>query len=107
MRLDLSDAEIVDGKLNGANMEGINLSDAFFKNTKMVGCNLRGADLRRTQFDYCTLSESDLTGADLTGAQLESPFQGGSTKLGAIVYDESTIWPEGFTPPPSANATQS
>ncbi len=45
-----------------------------------VPLNLRKSCLARAK-----LSGSDLRGADLRG----------------ILYDSTTIWPEGFTPPPS------
>ena len=36
-----------------------------------------------------------LVGADLSGTQLKQEF------LSGVSYDNSTIWPDGFTPPPT------
>jgi uncharacterized protein YjbI with pentapeptide repeats len=52
----------------------------------LVGTDLTGADLTAAK-----LYGADLSGATLTGAQLDG-----------IVYDRSTKWPNGFTPPPSS-----
>ena len=73
--------------LKGANLSGMGLSDCFLAGANLVGANLRDANLLESN-----LTGADLTGADLTGAELEG-----------VIYDNSTIWPEGFTPPPSAN----
>jgi hypothetical protein len=72
--------------LNGIDLENTNLS----------GLNLRGADLRGAYLSGANLRGTDLSGADLNGADLSGAI------LEGIKYDDLTVWPEGFTPPPSA-----
>ena len=72
---DLSDAILLQADLTDANLEEANLTGAILQGANMSGANLSGANL---------------TGADLTGANLTD-----------IYYQQSTTWPEGFTPPPS------
>ncbi|MGW1743846.1 pentapeptide repeat-containing protein [Nocardia sp. NPDC001965] len=48
----------------------------------LTGANLEGAELRYADLTGANFTEADLTGVDLTGA----------------VYDETTVWPAGFTP---------
>lgn len=60
--------------LGGTCLAGVNVDRA-----KPTGANLTGAKL----------TGAKLTGANLTGANLSD-----------AVYDESTQWPVGFTPPP-------
>ena len=52
---------------------------------------------------YANLIGADLEGADLQGAYLyEANLEGANLEranLGGVIWDESTIWPEGFTPP--------
>ena len=54
--------------------------------------NLIGADLEGADLQGAYLYEADL-GANLERANLER------ANLGGVIWDKSTIWPEGFTPP--------
>jgi uncharacterized protein YjbI with pentapeptide repeats len=81
---DFTGANLCSADLTGANLQGANLTRA----------NLSGADLLVTD-----LSETTLVGADLTNTQL------GQGSMVGVDYDSSTIWPDGFTPPPKAPKT--
>lgn len=59
--------------LSGQCFKRAMLKGAKFNGSTLVGCDFRGAYLIWVEFE----------GADLTG----------------ILYDEATVWPEGFTPP--------
>jgi len=59
------------------------LSEADLSGADLSGANLSGANL-----SGANLSGTDLSGADLSGADIKGPY-----------CDESTIWPEGYTPP--------
>ena len=72
-------ADLTGANLTGANLAGANLS--FF--TPLIGANLSFADLTGARLFKANLTEANLTGAILRGA----------------FWDESTVWPEGFTPP--------
>lgn len=54
----------------------------------LVGANLYGANLRGAN-----LCDADLSGADLSGANLSN------ANLSGAKWDETTVWPAGFTPP--------
>lgn len=83
---DLRDAYLYGANLRDADLYGANLRGAYLERADLRGANLRSANLRSAN-----LRDANLTGANLTGANLEN-----------IKYDNKTIWPDGFTPPPSA-----
>jgi Pentapeptide repeats (8 copies) len=103
-RVDLRDAEL-DGldipqvcfarsnlegaHLVGAKLAGATLSDTVLRKTDLSGADLRGADLTRAD-----LSGAVLLGADLTNAKLRD------ANLVGVRADNTTTWPQGFTPPP-------
>jgi hypothetical protein len=70
-------------QLLGAALGGATLSGAILRNADLTGADLRGADLKG----------ADLTGADLSGARLQG------AELHGVIADNTTVWPEGFTPP--------
>ncbi len=81
----LTGANLVGAKLREANLGNVNLSK-----TNLVGANFSGANLFRASLIRANLSAADLSRTDMTEADLTG-----------ITYDDSTIWPAGFTPPPS------
>ena len=103
-RVDLRDAEL-DGldipqvyfahsnlegaHLVGAKLAGATLSDTVLRKTDLSDADLRGADLARAD-----LSGAVLLGADLTNAKLRD------ANLIGVMADNTTTWPQGFTPPP-------
>ena len=81
--------------------EGSNLSNA-----KMFGANLRSVD-----FTKADLTGADLRNADLRGATFRGATGLDSAQLDGIYYDGEdpdtgsvVAWPDGFEPPPSADA---
>ncbi|WP_067719669.1 pentapeptide repeat-containing protein [Nocardia yamanashiensis] len=85
-----------------ASFRGTNLAGAILDRGDLAGADFLETDLSRSSIDATTvlegaefagLSASDLTGADLSGADLTG-----------VYYDRSTVWPAGFTPPPSRGA---
>jgi uncharacterized protein YjbI with pentapeptide repeats len=89
---DLSDAFAMEAGLGDANLSKADLSNADLTRAKLPGADLTEADLTGAD-----LTQADLSGADLSGADLSAAAVTG------ICYDDSTTWPEGFTPtdPPS------
>ena len=85
---DLSGADLSGADLSGANLSGANLSGADLSGANLSGANLSGANLSGANLSGANLSGTDLSGADLSGADIKGPY-----------CDESTIWPEGYTPP--------
>ena len=75
----------------GLNCRGVNLT----------GANLRGADLRGADLNGADLWGANLYMADLQAADLEDAWLD-EANLTGTKYDNTTIWPKGFTPPPSS-----
>lgn len=67
----------------GAILVGVDLSGADLSGANFTGANLTNANL----------SETVLFGTDFTGVRLTR------TNLQFVLWDDSTIWPSGFTPP--------
>ncbi|WP_059017200.1 pentapeptide repeat-containing protein [Mycobacterium sp. M26] len=93
---DLSKANLARATLQGTNLTRADLREAYLGPERIpdapdqLGADLTGADLR-----YADLSGADLGRANLTGAMLDHAI------LTNVFYDQQTIWPQGFTPPPS------
>ncbi|AKL73804.1 putative low-complexity protein [Actinobacteria bacterium IMCC26256] len=105
--IDMSDADLSGANLEdcvmwdpevenvGSLMQGVNLSGANLRGADLEGSNLWLADLTDANLEDADLTNVDLTEADLTNANLSG------TILTGVLWDETTIWPVGFTPPPS------
>jgi len=114
-KLDLNGADLTGSDLTGANLTGTNLNYATLTGADLSTSNLTkanlshaaatGADLTGSNLTGANLTETDLTGADLYGTTLTGADLTGATIAGAdlssIVWDSTTKWPEGFTPPRS------
>ncbi len=122
--LELRGANFVEGNLGGANLTGTVLVQQTGTpeapgqpampavRTLLLGVNLCHAVLVGANLQGSFLINANLTGADLTGAQLQGAALNGAdlsaatlpseaSYLELIYYDDTTIWPEGFQPPPS------
>jgi hypothetical protein len=75
--------------LSGAKLAGVDLTGARLAGIKFIGADLSG----------CDLTGADVTGADFTGANLTD------TVLAKLVFDQHTVWPEGFAVPEGARWT--
>ncbi|MDT5051948.1 MAG: hypothetical protein QOF66_314, partial [Mycobacterium sp.] len=67
--------------------------DRRINDANQPGANLTGADLTDADLTGANLSHANLTGANLTTATMSGVF-----------YDAATVWPKGFSPPPSRAA---
>jgi len=90
---DLSDADLRGVVLTDAALLTADLTDADLTNSVAWRANLSGANLTATR-----LNNADLTGADLSGANLTDASLRGAV-LTSVIYDDTTVWPRGFTPP--------
>jgi hypothetical protein len=124
--LNLEGRDLVGLQLAGADFAFANLADALLMKTQLTrsdltradlrGADMRGTDLRGAYFGVdrllvdshqpgADLTGADLTGANLAGADLSHANLTGVTLIRAdlhdIFYDPETMWPNGFTPPPS------
>lgn|GEM_PF-1082947 len=92
------DASCAGADLRGQELMFANLQGADFRGAILVGVDLSGADLSGANFTNANLtnanlSEAVLFGTDFTGVRLTW------TNLQFVLWDDSTIWPSGFTPP--------
>jgi uncharacterized protein YjbI with pentapeptide repeats len=104
--LQLVGADFAYANLADTNLSHANLANATFDRADLSGANLTLANLTAAGLsidDYlddpdqpgATLDGANLRGTDLTGADLTR------ASLNNVYYDASTIWPAGFSPPPS------
>jgi len=88
-------ANLKGARLHGANLTGANLTASAATVTDdmwVYGWDIPADGYKNRAAD---LTDADLSGAILTDAKLDG------TILTNIFYDGSTIWPQGFNPPPS------
>lgn len=86
----LYESDLSGSNLTYANLYRCNLSKANLKDANLSFCKLYGADL-----DSSILTRAELSGAELTKANMENAI------LNNVSYDQRTIWPDDFKPPPS------
>ena len=99
LRAKLRGADLREADLEIAELSGAHLTGAKLQGANLIHAELNRADLRDAKLQGSNLSHAKLFGANLTGADLSG------ANLTYIYYDDSTRWPEGFTPPPSRHLT--
>lgn len=106
---DLKYAFLPAAGFNAAHLEGADLSDTTLHETKFIAAHLKSAKIVHAYAISASFKGSDLSGTDfsrssLQGADFTDVKNLDSAALSDVCWDSSTIWPEGFTPPPSAEA---
>jgi hypothetical protein len=99
----LENAVLREADLRRAILPNSDLRKAIMWAATLTSANLRYADLSDVDLTYADLDDADLRGAKLSGADL-SQATITDANLNGILYDPSTKWPNGFTPPPSRPA---
>ncbi|TWP46844.1 pentapeptide repeat-containing protein [Lentzea tibetensis] len=95
---DGASSELERADLRGAELDGLDIPSVCFAHSNLdgaslVGAKLGGATLQQASLRDADLSRADLRSADLTGARLDG------ADLTGVIADDTTRWPEGFTPP--------
>ena len=98
---DLTGADLTGADLTGADLEDAILRDADLRGARLYDAKLRGAILRGARLYGARLYDANLRDANLRDANLEGAILEGAI-LEGIKYNDKTVWPKGFTPPPSA-----
>ena len=93
---DLNRADLLQANLQRANLEGTNLQEADLRLANLQEAKLWYADLQEAKLGHANLQGAFLWYANLQGADL------GHANLQGAKYNNATIWPEGFIPPPEA-----
>lgn len=114
--LHLTGSDFARADLTGANLSASDLAGSNFARAALHGTNLTRTILRGAYFGPeripdaadqlgADLSNADLSDADLTGADLGHANLTGANldhaNITNVFYDQTTTWPQGFTPPPS------
>ncbi|MGY2112731.1 pentapeptide repeat-containing protein [Nocardia gipuzkoensis] len=108
--VDLTSASLHDANLSGANLAYTNLlyvdlTHADLGGATLTHANLGAAKLVRANLHDANLSGADLGNADLGGADLSGAILRDAklprAKLCDVVYNDTTVWPDDFTPPSS------
>jgi uncharacterized protein YjbI with pentapeptide repeats len=107
----LKEAILQGAHLEGANLQGAYLGGADLREAALLDANLQGAGLRGANLQGASLREANLQEADIGGAKLQgADLQGQkgynegtkgltTAQVAGAYWDETTKWPEGFTPP--------
>lgn len=87
-------------------LSGVTFAFADLRNTSFFSMNIGsafffGADLRNAAFADSDPSDATFTFADLSGATIKTAANLTITPEDQIYYDNTTVWPAGYTPPPS------
>ena len=87
---DFTYADLSGARLSFANLSGADLGATSLNHANMRHANLSGAKLFKADLDEANLIEANISGADLTEVDLSKAH------LKKLIWDDSTIWPEGF-----------
>jgi hypothetical protein len=87
-------ADLQEAVLTEANLQGTDLYCANLQNAFLLRANLQGAFFREAK-----LQGAFLLGADLQGANLLEVEGLTTDQVAGAIWDETTQWPEGFSPP--------
>jgi hypothetical protein len=94
--INLIGAILYEANLEGADLSGVILTGAYLYGADLYAANLTGANLIDAILERANLIDANLIDANLKGANLSGAY------LEGIKYNDKTVWPDGFTPPPSA-----
>jgi uncharacterized protein YjbI with pentapeptide repeats len=95
---DLSQAKLTAARLGRVNMANADLSTADLSSANASKANMTGANIANANFSEANLVDSCLAEANLVGVVFSGALLDGAD-LAAAVFDDSTVWPDGFSPP--------
>ncbi|MEU6191921.1 pentapeptide repeat-containing protein [Nocardia sp. NPDC047038] len=112
----LQGARVDFANLQGADLSGANLGFANLSNSRLDGVNLSALNGRGANLSHATLHDTSLRGANLShadffmadlsfahleGANLADTDLNDLLSTDHLTYDDKTVWPKGYKPPPS------
>jgi uncharacterized protein YjbI with pentapeptide repeats len=84
-----ANANLIDAKLIGTDLEGANFHEANLKGAKLINANLTGVNFCRADLYETNLSGASLINANLQGTQLAKTVFRGAHIIGCKVYGMS------------------
>jgi hypothetical protein len=105
----LTRGSFIEADLKGANFSGAEMTKFCARNADLTGATLVGVVLKGGRLVGAKFVNADLSGANLTGADLSGVDLTGANLTGTVfadlVFDQHTVWPEGFVVPEGARWT--
>ncbi len=92
VQADLSVANLTNAELGEADLRGAQLKGTIFRNTNLRGANLCGANLSQIQV------QDEILGPTSVEMRRLSPETYRGTDFNQVLFDEKTIFPNGFRP---------
>lgn len=96
----LDNASFYGAHLNRAELLGASLQDSDFAGADLQGSNFQRANLERANLTEANLQNTDFLYAHLEGANLYWATGLTPNQLTLSYWDEHTVFPKGFEPPP-------
>lgn len=118
-KLDLSEIDLKDIKISGANFSYADLTGSDFSKAEIEECNFSNSDLTSANFSHATITDTDFSevvlegaffsysnlyecnfelvdfnGVNICGADITSTDLSLSKNLMQSVYDGETVWPD-------------
>lgn len=84
--------------LTNASLRGANLTNSSLRQTNLSGADMSGSILQNSDFYKANLNGSLLRGSNLISVDLSKVSGLNNTDLTSSVYNQTTIFPEGFSP---------
>jgi uncharacterized protein YjbI with pentapeptide repeats len=84
--------------LTNASLRGANLTSTNLRQTNLIGTDMSGSILQNSDLYRANLNGSLLRGSNLIGTDLSKVIGLDNAELASSVYDQTTIFPEGFDP---------
>jgi Pentapeptide repeats (8 copies) len=85
-QIDLSNANLNSGRLDGTSLKGADLNSASLTGAILAGANLKGARLNDTDLRMAVFEDANLSGASAVGANLNGANLTGANLTGANLF---------------------
>lgn len=92
--------DLHEGNLNGLKLAGSDLQNADLSDSQLIQVNLAYSNLARADLSGASIWSANLSHTYLVGTNFSSAVLTGTT-LDGVCYDDTTVWPKDFVPPPS------
>jgi len=94
----LSSSNFSNSDLTNASLRGANLTNINLRQTNLSGADMSGSILQNSDLYRANLNSSLLRGSNLIGVDLSKVADLNNAEFASSVYNQTTIFPEGFDP---------